>query len=226
MSNVKKIGITQRVVYIAEIDERRDVLDQRWYDFAENVGIELVPIPNNITDSSAYAESLNLEGLIFSGGNNVGILGDDFREDKMLEHDDVALERDQTEKKLIEWTLNNGKQLIGVCRGLQFINAFFRGKQTEVIADTHVATDHEVDIIDDGWRKMYGRSASVNSYHRWGITKNLLGDDLVATAVFDDHVEGLQHQKAAIYGMMWHPERYKKFRNEDIQFFKQKLGVA
>ncbi len=225
MSNAKQIGITQRVVNVDKIDERRDVLDQRWYDFATEVGINLIPIPNNIDDSPKYAESLKLDGLIFSGGNNVGILGDEFLKDKTLAQDDVATERDHTEKKLIEWILNNNKPLIGVCRGLQFINAFFRGKQSAVNTDIHVAKEHEVRVLNDQWEKIYGRSAKVNSYHQWGIPKNLLGKDLVATALYDDQVEALQHKKAGIYGMMWHPERYNNFRNEDIHFFKEKFGV-
>lgn len=225
MNKLKKIGITQRVVYVAEIEERRDVLDQRWYDFAEKVGIELVPIPNNITNSAAYAESLNLDGLIFSGGNNVGIFGNEFLNDKTLEQNDIALERDQTEKKLIEWVLNTEKPLIGVCRGFQFINAYFKGTQTAVNPNTHVAVEHDVSIVKADWENVYGPITRVNSYHRWGIPNNSLAKDLATTAEYDNLVEGLEHKEAAIFGMMWHPERYKKFRTEDVQFFKEKLGI-
>ncbi|MDZ7717076.1 MAG: hypothetical protein U5J95_12770 [Balneolaceae bacterium] len=62
---MKRIGITQRVVYFEDIDERRDMLDQRWYDFAQKVGFRLLPIPNKLQDLTDYIEDLDVEGFIF-----------------------------------------------------------------------------------------------------------------------------------------------------------------
>ncbi|MDR8393039.1 gamma-glutamyl-gamma-aminobutyrate hydrolase family protein [Aliifodinibius sp. S!AR15-10] len=225
MSELKRIGITQRVVYMEQIDERRDALDQRWHDFAGVVGLQLVPIPNNIPDSARYAESMELEGLIFSGGNNIGINGGTYLKDKNLQEHDVALARDRTESNLLKWAMSRNKPLIGVCRGLQFINAFFGGNQSRIDADTHVAKEHMVQSRSAEWEAIYGESFQVNSYHRWGIPVDMVGRSLTITAVFDNHVEAVQHAGYALYGMMWHPERYQKFRNSDINFYKEKLGV-
>ena len=71
---MKKIGITQRVVYDSFSKEVRDTIDHRWYDFGKNFNIKLFPIPNNLQSISEYLTTLNLDGFILSGGNNIGSL--------------------------------------------------------------------------------------------------------------------------------------------------------
>ena len=217
----KRIGITQRVVYLADIDERRDVLDQRWYDFADAISVQLIPVPNNISSAAEYVASLKIGGIIFSGGNNIGISGGELLSDKTIRKDDVALERDQTEMHLLEWAINNQKPVVGVCRGFQFLNAFYGGSQSRVDPETHVATNHKVDIVEKEWETTLGTSKNVNSYHNWGVLNHELAGNLIPTAMCDNYVEGYQHQTHSLFGIMWHHERYKEFRKQDINFFKQ-----
>ncbi len=223
---MKRIGITQRVVYLEDIDERRDMLDQRWYDFAEEIGVRLIPIPNNLENVVSYIDELKLDGFIFSGGNNVGIFGDSLIEGKTIEDDDVAYERDKTEKTIIEWSVKKAKPIIGVCRGLQFINAYFSGVQDSVNPDIHVAKDHEILFRDEDWEKIYNQVSTVNSYHRYGINEDKLADELITTAIYNDRqIEAFKHYKFPLYGIMWHPERYDIFQKSDIEFFQQKLNL-
>lgn len=218
---MKRIGITQRVVLVERINERRDVLDQRWHDFAECVGIILVPIPNKLKNTSAYVESLNLDGLIFSGGNNIGLVGKELIEGKSIEVDDVAYERDLTESRLIEWSVQQRKPIIGVCRGLQLINAYYKGGQISVSADSHVAKVHNLSVIDEKYQRFYGKGVKVNSYHRWGITRQTLAINLVPGALYrGEQVEAFYHREFPLYGIMWHPERYEPFYESDLKFFK------
>lgn len=222
---MKRIGITQRVVYFEDIEERRDMLDQRWYDFAQKAGLRLLPIPNQLQDLTDYIEDLDIEGFIFSGGNNVGLLGKELIKGKTIQDDDVAYERDKTEQVILEGAIKEEKPVIGVCRGLQFINAFFKGKQNEVDSEIHVANDHNVQFTDGGWQQIYGSSNTVNSYHRFGIFETDLAGQLTPTAKFEEQVEAFQHQQYKIFGMMWHPERYSSFRKSDINLFKKKLDI-
>lgn len=216
----KRIGITQRVVYREDIGERRDVLDQRWYDFAEKISVQLMPIPNNLSAPVEYVTSLGLEGIILSGGNNIGISGRKLLPDKTIQGDDVARERDQTEMQLIEWATSNQKPVVGVCRGCQFLNAFYGGSQSRVDQAKHVATTHKVDILKKEWQHLFGTSRSVNSYHNWGILKDNLAGKFIPTVTSGNYVEGFQSTSGKLFGIMWHPERYNKFRSDDIKFLK------
>ncbi|GAA5522414.1 gamma-glutamyl-CDP-amidate hydrolase [Fodinibius salicampi] len=218
---MKKIGITQRVVYREEIDERRDVLDQVWYDFAEEVAVQLIPIPNNLSAPVEYITALDVEGIILSGGNNIGISGKELIPDKTIQKDDVALERDQTEMQLIEWATNNQKPVIGVCRGCQFLNAYYGGTQSRVDPAKHVATSHKIDIVEKEWQHTFGPSMSVNSYHNWGISEDNLSGAFIPAATCENYIEGFRDINGNLSGIMWHPERYNKFRSVDIEFFKK-----
>jgi len=216
----KKVGITQRVVYHESIDERRDVLDQRWYDFAEKIPVQLIPIPNNLSAPVEYITSLGIEGVILSGGNNIGISGKELLSDKTIREDDVALERDRTEIKLLEWATSNHKPVIGVCRGCQFLNAYYGGTQSKIDSNKHVATSHKVDIIEKEWQHIFGPSMSVNSYHNWGILEDNLASSFIPTVTSDSYIEGFRNKNGNLTGIMWHPERYNEFRSSDINFFK------
>lgn len=218
---MKRIGITQRVVYREDIEERRDVLDQRWYDFANELSVQLIPIPNNLSSPINYIEVLHIDGIILSGGNNIGIDGEKKLPDKTIQKDDVAYERDQTEMNLLKWAENKQKPIIGVCRGLQFINAFYGGSQTKVDPEKHVAKHHQVDVIEKEWQQIFGTSMDVNSYHNWGVLKRQLADKLNPTVTVGNYVEGFRGLSNKLFGIMWHPERYNEFRNEDIELFKK-----
>lgn len=217
----KRIGITQRVVYKEDIDERWDVLDQQWYCFADELAVQLIPIPNVLSSVVEYVTSLNIKGIIFSGGNNIGISGRQLLTSKNIQDHDVAMERDQTEMCLLEWAEETQTPVVGVCRGFQFINAFYGGEQSTVDPEKHVANSHYVDIEAHDWQSSFGSSMSVNSFHNWGVLKNDLADNLQSTVTYGAYVEGFQHQTSNQFGIMWHPERYKEFRNRDITFFKQ-----
>lgn len=218
---MKRIGITQRVVYVERIKERRDVLDQRWYDFADALGVMLVPIPNNLKEPAWYIDELEIDGLIFSGGNNIGFQGKEIIEGKSIQEDDVANERDETEIDLIEWAVKDNKPIIGICRGMQVLNAYFGGSLSKVDTKQHVAQEHSL-VFEGELQKYYSKEPIVNSYHNWGITRNGLAKDLAVFATHDkSEVEAFKHQDFQFIGIMWHPERYLECRNSDLSFFKK-----
>ena len=68
-----------------------------------------------------------------SGGDNIG-------DDK---------ERDHTEKELIKFGIERELPIFGVCRGMQVLNNFFKGKIKLSLDDSHVGNDHEVIISND-----------------------------------------------------------------------------
>jgi len=115
---MKLLGISQRVDSVASYNERRDCLDQRWWQFGEKLGSILLPLPNISPDHvNELAASLSLEGIILSGGNTISTDGTLVA--------DSAPERDVFERALITWALKNNVPILGVCRGAQMLKPLF-----------------------------------------------------------------------------------------------------
>lgn len=223
---MKRIGITQRVVYVEQISERRDVLDQRWYDFADALGVMLVPIPNNLKNTDKYVKELEIDGLVFSGGNNIGFLEKELIQGKSIQKDDVAYERDVTEMNLIDWAEKNDKPIIGVCRGMQVLNAYFGGRLSKVDPRQHVGKEHALDFKKGDFQMFYLNEYMVNSYHNWGIEVDGLAESLDPLATYGRlEVEAFQHQISSFVGIMWHPERYSTFNNSDLSLFRKVFQI-
>ena len=106
-----KIGISLRIVSAENYDEKRDALSKDWPQFFEKLNMTLVLIPNFLTNLESYLDSIEIDGIILSGGDNVG----DFPE------------RDSTETTLLQYGIIHDLPIFGVCRGMQMINHFFNG---------------------------------------------------------------------------------------------------
>ena len=206
-----KIGISLRVVNAEHYEEKRDALSQEWPQFFEKLGMIPIFIPNNIINLESYLDSIGIDGIILSGGDNIG----DFPE------------RDQTEKSLIQFGIKNDIPVFGVCRGMQIINHFFDGTITKNPSNDHVGKPHEIKISSGKLStKLNSQLIKVNSFHNNIILDENIGKNLVAFArtVNDNTVEGIFHNQYKILGVMWHPEREQNKNNELIlkHFFHDK----
>jgi len=197
---MKHIAITQRVEFIESINERRDALSQEWSELAKACGFIPILIPNNSDIAIEISEELNIDGIIFSGGNDLAVYGGN------------APERDDTETALIRYSVENNIPLLGVCRGAQMLLHYFGAKLEKV--EGHVRTEH---ILTSG--------KTVNSFH--GFAAKTVPDCLEVTERSEDGViEEFAHiGYKIIYGIMWHPERYHPFRDEDVKFIERKLKL-
>lgn len=111
---------------------------------------------------------------------------------------------------------------MGVCRGLQVLNAYYGGSLSKVDAAQHVAKEHALEFEDEEFKLHYLKEQVVNSYHNWGILTDVLAKPLTTLATFKkSEVEALKHHELPFYGIMWHPERYSEFRNSDLLFIKE-----
>jgi len=176
-----------------------DNLESNYINYLERFGIKLVVIPNIPKDVDYYFEKLPIEGIVLSGGNSIN---PELYGGKITDEKDISKERDATEKKLLEIAVKNKLPVLGICRGMQFINVFFGGKLKKV--ENHVKVNHKVNFIDTS----FGNSAETNSYHGFGLTKELLSKELSLIAESEDGiVEALYHPSLPIAGIEWHPER-------------------
>jgi gamma-glutamyl-gamma-aminobutyrate hydrolase PuuD len=191
---VKKIGISLRIETIKIYHEKRDSLSHDWIDFFEKLNFHPILIPNKIHDIKNFLNEMEIDGLILSGGDNIG--------------DDP--ERDITEKKLIDFAISKKIPILGVCRGMQVLNEYFGGKIIFNESNDHVGTNHFVEITNSKISKFTDSlKLKVNSFHHNQINMNILGKKLSPFAIskVDDTIEGFYHSDLPVVGVMWHPER-------------------
>ena len=203
MNNLKmKIGISLRITNAINYEEKRDSLSHDWAEFLESVNIIPILIPNSISNVDDFLENLDLDGLILSGGDNIG-------DDK---------KRDDTETKIIKFGILNKLPIFGVCRGMQIINNFFNGTIEKTSSMNHVNNQHSIQIHNENFIGFLDNSITVNSFHQNLINKNKIGTDLeiFATSEIDKTIEGFYHKNYPIIGVMWHPERLKNQESQKI----------
>ncbi len=193
----KKILITQRVEVLAERQERRDALDQRWIDLVCLAGFEPVVVPNNETWVKNHLATKDLPGLLLTGGNSLRSAGGD------------APERDLVEQLLFQKALAQGTPVLGVCRGMQVVLDHFGAVMQPV--EGHVAQAQKIQIE--------GRDVVVNSFHDWGHTE-VPGCFQIWAKADDGVIKAVKHNHMPVWGIMWHPERIQPFRSEDISILQ------
>jgi N5-(cytidine 5'-diphosphoramidyl)-L-glutamine hydrolase len=197
-----KIGISLRVVKASNYDENRDALSHDWAQFLEKLNLVPILIPNQIGNVSEFLDMIEIDGLILSGGDNIG----DFPQ------------RDSIEKSIIDYGIKKKLPIIGVCRGMQMINEHFGGSTITTSDQNHVNKSHTVDIMNSSKQKILeSKSIIVNSFHNNLIKSNILGQDLEPFALSSDKsIEGFFHKFLPLIGVMWHPERSQDNINQTI----------
>ena len=201
-----KIGISSRIINAENYDEKRDAISHDWPQFLEKIKSNIIIIPNTLTNVEDFLNDIGVNGLILSGGDNVG-------DDK---------ERDDTEIKILNFAIKNQIPLLGVCRGMQIINKFFSGSIEKNNNSSHVGNSHVVNLINNNIISLLKKnSLEVNSFHNNIITTSNLGKNIESFAITDNDktIEGFFHTILPIVGVMWHPER--DFNNENQLIFKQ-----
>jgi len=167
-----------------------DSLESNYVEYLERFGASVIPIPNSPRNLKSYFEEIPIQGLVLSGGNDIG---------------DSEL-RDNLERKMLEFAIEKKLPVLGICRGMQFINDYFGGKLEKV--QKHVRVDHKVEFSDDKIKEFFGETFKTNSYHNYGINDSGLSPEFrVFARASDGVIEGLYHPKYCIAGIQWHPER-------------------
>ena len=197
-----RIGISLRVVTAQNYDEKRDALSQDWPIFLEKLNLNPIFIPNSLSNVRSYLTDMHIDGLILSGGDNIG----DYPE------------RDKTEKELLDYAVQNKIPILGVCRGMQIINDYFGGSIEQSQNSQHIRKNHPVEITNANFLYFNSDSISVNSFHYNLIRRNTLGKNLEPFAIMksDDTIEGFSHVDLPIFGVMWHPERDQNKTSESL----------
>lgn len=185
-----------------------DALEASYVKYFSRFGATLVPIPNNVNLVANYFKNLDIKGIILSGG---GDIDPSLYRNPMIDGN-YSKEREETESVLLRIGMELDLPILGICRGMEFINVSFGGKLTAKISNgtNHDNIRHKVIL----WNN---EVIEVNSYHRLGINNKELSSKLKSFATATDKsIEGIYHPSKAIAGIIWHPEREKL----DLEFNK------
>jgi putative glutamine amidotransferase len=180
-----------------------------------------VPLILPLTDSeAALKRAVDLvDGFLFTGGQDVN--PDVYGDPKSARCGEICGTRDRMEAFVFrEGVLNLGKPALGICRGIQFINAALGGSLYQDIpaelpsAITHSmkppydAPAHAVRLLPESpLSKLTGKERlEVNSSHHQGIKR--LANGLEAMAWADDGlVEAVyMPDRPYVWAVQWHPE--------------------
>ena len=161
-----------------------------------------------------------LDGIIFSGGGDINplLLG----EEPIRELHSITPERDLQELLLARLAYDRQIPMLGICKGIQIINAALGGTnyqdihtQMEGIRIKHSQDQdrrypsHQVSITDGSiLAKLFGTELAVNSFHHQAC--KTAAPCLTVTAMSTDGViEAVESNEfKSILGVQWHPETY------------------
>lgn len=169
-----------------------------------------------------------LDGIIFSGGGDINplLLG----EEPVKELHSITPERDQQELLLARLAYDRQIPMLGICKGIQIINAALGGTlyqdihtQMEGIRIKHSQDQdrrypsHQVTITKGSiLEKLFGTELAVNSFHHQACKEPAPG--LKVTAMSSDGViEAIESNEfKSIMGVQWHPETFILRNNREM----------
>ncbi len=180
-----------------------------------DAGGEPVPL---LTEAESWAGLLpGLDGLLLTGGNAVDPRR--YGEENQGLCRVVIPRRDDLEQEALDHCVREGKPVLGVCRGMQFLNVALGGTMLQDLPITTVEHEqigeqsrfHTVEVAA-GTRLAVLTHADgplrVNSRHHQGLRQSQLAPGLRMSAVAPDGVvEGLEAVNGRfIVGVQFHPE--------------------
>ncbi len=209
---MKFVAITTRVIKKTVNNEDHFSLDVRWFKFLEKCNLVPLILPCYLDSVRNIINNVNIKGVILSGGGNISELGGS------------EYERDKIEEFLINLSMDEDIPLLGVCRGMEKIQAKFGINLTKVSGHIKDIQEIPIDykIIADIQAKKYHSHSfrTANSYHEYGSYED--NNNFYCFAKTSDNViKAMRHKKHKILGIMWHPERLQPFNDADIDLFSR-----
>ena len=156
-------------------------------------------------DYKKYFNSIKIDGIILTGGNDLSTLN----------QNNLSLKRDGFEKKIIQYAIKKNIPIYGMCRGMQIIAEHFGASFKKVKGQ--VATRHSLIVNKKSkYFKELNRISTVNSFHNYAIDS--LPKNMMASATNENGIiKAMEHKKYKIFGQMWHSERENFFdKNQTI----------
>ena len=208
---MKKVLVTQRLDQNHSYYEIRQGLDIKLTEYIYACGFMPIIVPF-IKDVAEFIKQTKPAGLILSGGNDLT---------QINPINNLSIIRDNLELQTIQICDDLQIPILGICRGMQLILSVFDQKFKPL--KDHVATRHSIKLKNNSLLSHYlSGQYVVNSYHNYGLlncTNKCI--EILGRCEHDNSIESIKHKTKNIYGIMWHPEREKKFDENMLHLFKK-----
>lgn len=178
--------------------------------FETALDLRIVKLFNQISKNNIYhilieKKKIDLDLIILAGGNDC------------LSKNIKNIIRKKLDNFFILYGLKYKIPIVGICYGAQLIAKMYGAKLVKT--KKHVKNVHK--ILNNGLVfKNIKKSFLVNSYHEYKIVNYNSKFEKILNAE-DGSTEFFKIKKKEIYGIMWHPERYKKFKSTDLKILKK-----
>lgn len=170
-------------------------------------------------DTSVIDEITDLyDGFLFTGGADLS--PELYGETPLPCTHSCVVDREKLETALMESALRKKKPVLGICRGMQFLNVYFKGSLYQDVLEQQAARHlhmqqtafdqhtHTVRMVPGSAleKALHVSSLPVNSMHHQAV--KILGNGLEIMAVSDDGlIEAINHPGYPfVWGIQWHPE--------------------
>lgn len=188
--------------------------------FKNEPGVEIIKLGYH---DNNFDEIEKCNGIVLTGGHDINprlYNQPDFL--PYCDPNDLDEKRDEFEWKMMQYIEENQMPLLGICRGMHFINIFYGGTLIPDIpafgkfnhGKFKESVDREHEITVDKNSQLYTitgqENGSVNSAHHQAV--DMPGFGLVATALSPDGIiEAMERKDATgrsyLLLVQWHPER-------------------
>ncbi len=193
-----------------------------------------VPIMLPLIDSlELLTKSTDMcDGFLFTGGHDVS--PSLYNEEPINETVSCCPTRDRMELIVLDIAKKTDKPILGICRGIQFINAAHGGSLYQDIPTGHPTETehhqkppydipiHSVTIFKGTplYNLIQADDLKVNSYHHQAIRE--LSKELKTMAISEDGlIEAVYHPEYKfLWGVQWHPEFSHKSDGTSKAIFK------
>lgn len=206
-----KIGITIREI---EVNGKQSyILYKRYMEFYGNHEFIII-------SPGQSEEILNLcDAFIITGGDD---LNPKLYNECVIDCSNINDDIDELDFSIINHCVKFKKRLLGICRGIQSINVYFKGSLNQHI-DGHMCKKNYINLIEKSRYIDEVEKQEVNSYHHQSI--NNVGENLKVIFKSDDGViEMIEHETCDIIGVQFHPEidLQNKFYKKILSFISLK----
>ncbi len=194
-----------------------------------------IPVMLPLTDCTEDINTFThmCDGFLFTGGQDVS--PEIYNEKKIEKCGECSYARDKMELMLLNELLSIDKPVLGICRGIQFINAALGGtlyqdipSQTASDINHHQKPPYDIPVHKVILKKespihnlLKKDILSVNSYHHQAI-KNLAPPLKVMATATDGIIEGVYlPEKKFLWAIQWHPELSYKTDEDSAKIFAE-----
>lgn len=184
----------------------------------EQAGGIPVMLPLTSDEEELQDVSKEIDGFLFTGGQDIS--PNLYAQDYSPMCGKCCKERDEMEAVLFRMVYELDKPVLGICRGIQYINVVMGGTLYQDLPSEHPSNIehhqmppyevpvHSVRILEESplYKILKKEKIMVNSYHHQAI--RILAPKLSVMAISqDDLVEAVcVPEKRFVWGGQWHPE--------------------